>query len=91
MKNLPIAVLVVICLAVVSFAGLFAQNAETDASPAAEVRWQHMAYTHDAGAASTPNQQIYRLGREGWELVDVEIVSKDGKTVRTVYFFKRPL
>lgn len=90
-KKHLLAVVVVVCLAVVSFAGLSAQNAESDAPPAAQVRWQHLALTHDADSTPGPGSEINRLGRDGWELVDVEIISKDGKAVRTVYFFKRPL
>ena len=93
MTRHAIAVSVVICLAVVSFAGLFAQNAETDAPSAETIRWQHLALTHDAKQGTTDQplgRQINQLGRDGWELVDVETVTQDGTTTKTVYFFKRP-
>jgi hypothetical protein len=92
MKRNAVAVLVVICLAIVSFAGLFAQTADTDTPPAAKVTWQHLALTHDAKKATDQplGRQINQLGREGWELVDVETIIEQGTTAKTVYFFKRP-
>jgi hypothetical protein len=92
MKKHAIAVSMVICLAVVSFAALFAQNAEPERPAAGTVRWQHLALTHDAkqGATDQPlGRQINQLGRDGWELVDVETVTQEGTTVRTVFYFKR--
>lgn len=56
-------------------------------------RWEHLAMT--VGAASVPgdaetSRQIVKLGDQGWELVDVENISKEGTTTNLVYFFKRP-
>jgi len=55
--------------------------------------WEHMAMTVDAadgpGDAET-SRRIVQLGGEGWELVDVEALTKDGTTSKLIYFFKRP-
>ncbi|WP_372721258.1 hypothetical protein [Novipirellula sp.] len=55
--------------------------------------WEHLAMTVDAadgpGDAET-SRKIVQLGGEGWELVDVESLVKDGASVKLIYFFKRP-
>jgi len=54
-------------------------------------RWEHLALTQeDAGLGGGLSRQIIRLGNEGWELVDVTPIAKDGTTVKTRYYFKRP-
>ncbi|MHC4399448.1 MAG: hypothetical protein ACYTG0_07200 [Planctomycetota bacterium] len=93
MKKLAIAVSVAICLVVVAAASLSAQKAEPDAPADAPTSWQHLALSSDTekGVSGDPelNRRIIQLGREGWELVDVENVTRDGTTTKTVYFFKR--
>jgi hypothetical protein len=71
-----------------------AQSSRTAAATAGAVRpWEHMAMTIDAtdgpGDAET-SRRIVQLGGEGWELVDVESLTKDGTTTKLIYFFKRP-
>ncbi len=55
--------------------------------------WEHLAMTVDAtdgpGDAET-SRKIVQLGGEGWELVDVESLVKDGASANLIYFFKRP-
>lgn len=69
------------------------------ALPAAEpdgtehARWEHLALTHnDANVSSTGElpQRIIRLGNDGWELVNVSTVVKEGSTEKTIFYFKRP-
>lgn len=94
MKKLAIAASVVICLGAVLAAGLAAQNDESRAPADAPAGWQHLAMPHDtAQGVGTPelSRQINQLGRDGWQLVDVEGIVKNGTTVKTVYFFKRAL
>jgi len=93
MKKLAIAASVVICLGALLAAGLAAQN-ESRAPAATPAGWQHLALPHDTHqGVGTPelSRQINQLGRDGWQLVDVEGIVEDGTTVRTVYFFKRAL
>jgi hypothetical protein len=35
-------------------------------------------------------RQINQLGDEGWELVDVEIITNSGASSGKIFFFKRP-
>jgi hypothetical protein len=70
-----------------------AESSRTDAATAGAVRpWEHLAMTVDAadgpGDAET-SRKIMQLGGEGWELVDVEAMCKDGSTTKLIYFFKR--
>ncbi|GAA4465115.1 hypothetical protein GCM10023156_52430 [Novipirellula rosea] len=45
--------------------------------------------TDGPGDAET-SRKIVQLGGEGWELVDVESLVKDGASTKLIYFFKRP-
>ena len=72
----------------------FTLSAQSQSAPAAGARpWEHLAMTADAtdgpGDADT-SRRIVQLGGEGWELVDVEAITKDGATTKLIYFFKRP-
>ena len=56
-------------------------------------RWEHAALTHDSAIVSQDSDlsaQIVRMGNEGWELVSVTNVMKEGTTSQTVFYFKRP-
>ena len=80
-----------IALAVLLVA-LSAWQIESGAVQQSAQGWQHLALENDL-ADPANNQELSRrinqLGREGWELVDVENITKDGTTSKTVYFFKR--
>jgi hypothetical protein len=57
-------------------------------------QWQHLALAHDTaelGNDADLARQINKLGREGWEMVNVLNFSKDGSTNNTMYYFKKPL
>ena len=73
----------------------WAWAAATTAPPAVEPvnvqRWEHLALTQPrADLGGELSAQIVRLGDEGWELVDVVTISKDGDTETKIYYFKRP-
>jgi hypothetical protein len=54
-------------------------------------QWEHLAISHQgAGLSRELSQQINRLGNEGWQLVCVSMVDKEGTAERTIYYFKRP-
>ena len=54
-------------------------------------RWEHLAMTHDgADLSGDLSGQIVRLGNEGWQMVCVSPIAKEGTTVKTIYYFKRP-
>ena len=79
----------VVCMAALTLHVWAGSNAAEDKAP----RWEHLALTHDSadvGGDVKLSQQIVRLGNEGWELVTVSPVSKEGSTVKTIFFFKRP-
>jgi len=65
-----------------------------DSSEAAQdqvQQWEHLALSHDgAGLGGELSAQIMRLGKEGWELVGVIPIEKNGTTIKTHYYFKRP-
>ncbi len=87
-NRLLIAACVTVCLSYVVFAQGIAP-ASTDRMKA----WEHLAMAVDAANApgdAETSRRIVQLGGEGWELVDVETIVKDGSTTKLIYFFKRP-
>ncbi len=90
MRSLAIPVLL-LCVAV--SITTFLASPETAASQQddqATATWEHLALTQDdPGLGGDLARQINRLGDEGWELVCVVPVTKDGSTVKTRYYFKR--
>ena len=83
---------VLACIAVsVSMTLAFAGPGSAQQDQPSVEQWEHLALTHDdAGLSKDLSQQIVRLGDQGWELVCVTPVTKDGSTVTTRYYFKRP-
>ena len=56
----------------------------------AVTRWEHLALPHDrADLGGGLGKQINRLGNEGWELICVTPVAKEGTTEKSIYYFKR--
>lgn len=56
-------------------------------------KWQHMALTHNGADVSGDGNlsgQITKIGNEGWELVSVSSIIRNGTTEGTVFYFKRP-
>ena len=50
----------------------------------------HLALQHDgADLGGDFSRQIDRLGNEGWQLVWVSTVAKEGTTKRAIFYFKR--
>ena len=82
------------CLIVVLAACAFtASAAKPDADGPGAPRWEHLALTHDGADVGNHRElsnRIVRLGEEGWELVSVSTVTRDGTTAKTVFYFKRP-
>ncbi len=69
---------------------LAAPTAEEPDGPTGNVAWQHLALPHEgAGLDAELSRQINRLGDEGWQLVGVTPIAKEGTTVQTIYYFKR--
>ena len=82
---------IILCLLVVGSS--LAPGTHAASSMAKDTGWEHLAFSCDAtGGVSNPDtsRQIVQLGRDGWQLVSVEGVLKDGTTVQRVYYFKRP-
>ena len=96
MKNPTLKIVVALAVAAclgLSF-NLLAQDAAGDEPAKSGSAWQHLALNHDASKAWNDRelaQQINKLGRDGWELVNVLNFSKEGTTTSTIYYFKKPL
>ncbi len=81
------------CVAAFAAAAV-AQSADAPNDRPAAAGWQHLALTHEGESISGDpklSRQINQLGRDGWELVDVTSLTKDGTTTKIVFCFKRPL
>lgn len=79
-----------IAAAAVLYSAAHAQTA--DASNSAPARWEHAALTHDDAAVAGYGKlaaQINQMGDDGWQLVTVSTVVKDGATTKTIFYFKR--
>ncbi len=91
MKKIAIVLAIAVCLGIAFAAGLPAQN-DAPAPAAAAPTWQHLAFPVEGGKVfGNPqvSRQINQLGRDGYELVDVETIEREGTTVKTVFFFKK--
>ena len=92
--NARISILLIAAAAAVLFSVAWSSSSSRSTAATADaVRpWEHMAITVDAadgpGDAET-SRRIMQFGGEGWELVDVEALTKDGTTTKLIYFFKR--
>ena len=92
MKAPAFLIAAVVCLGLFAVSRLPAQLAEPPAKKPAAPKWQHLALTHELSSDPRKKkltEQIHKVEREGWELVDVESVDKDGTTVKSVFYFKR--
>ncbi len=70
---------------------LTASATQQDTGPVDGASWEHLALPHDgAGLGGDLSRQINRLGNEGWQLVCVSTISKDGTKEKAIYYFKRP-
>lgn len=91
MKTHSVYVLAIVVLIVVGF-GLSAPAVQPP-TPHTPQKWEHLAMTHQAATIDqTPelSAKIVQLGDEGWELVTVSGVIRQGETTQTIFFFKRP-
>ena len=70
-----------------------AQPTSASAPERAVKRWECAALTHDGAEVLGDEKlaaKIRGMGDEGWELVSVSTVVKDGTTTKTIFYFKRP-
>lgn len=52
--------------------------------------WQHLALHHALGEKPAElARRINTLGEDGWELVSVDSLAKDGTTTKSAHYFKR--
>lgn len=61
---------------------------------AAKASWEHLMVRREATKPLSDPEfaaTINRLGREGWQMVDVTTIAKEGSTSTLLYYFKRPL
>ncbi|MEN8773270.1 MAG: hypothetical protein ABF381_10505 [Akkermansiaceae bacterium] len=97
-SKLTIATVIIIAITLgLVFLPAQAQNqvAENPATAKAEAKkWQHLALSHDARKKFGNTElarNINKLGEEGWEMLNVLNFQEEGTTIKTVYYFKRPL
>lgn len=78
-----------IVLVVATFALTASAFQDSDARDT-KTQWEHLALPHQgAGLGNDLAKRVNRLGNEGWQLVCVTAVSKEGTTEKTIYYFKR--
>ena len=68
--------------------------AAVDENSATTDKWQYLAFKSKIEPDSPTvevGKTITKLGRNGWELVDIENHSEAGTTRKTVYYFKKRL
>ena len=74
-------------------ASLWAQETKNTTTESGIKKWQHLAF-EQAGNIITGDpklaKKINQLGNEGWELVNVETMVRNGSTYKSIFFFKRP-
>ncbi len=80
-------------LATIAYAWAQAPSKSTPSLAHTPKAWEHLAFEHPgASIQGDPKlaREINRLGKEGWELVDVEMSQQEGTTTGKTFFFKRP-
>lgn len=83
---------VLICLALLCIMTFPAHNNVSDAASDAATTWEHLALTSDLRQDAADREvgpRINQLGRDGWQLVDVENIHEAGTTIKAIYYFKR--
>ena len=71
----------------------WAQTPSDSVSPIKKQAWEHLAFEHKGHSIQGDPQlarQINQLGDDGWELVDVELITNAGTSSGKIFFFKRP-
>jgi hypothetical protein len=71
----------------------WAQSSADSPRPLKHQAWEHLAFEHKGPSIQGDpklGRQINQLGDEGWELVDVEIITNSGASSGKIFFFKRP-
>jgi hypothetical protein len=74
----------------------FVASAQPESKPGAAStvkRWECAALTHDGAEVLGDEKlsaKIIEMGNEGWELVSVSTIVKNGTTTKTIFYFKRP-
>jgi len=89
--NCLIVLSAAVCVGLMVASGMHAQE-DPPAPGVGAVQWQHLALTREVGenpAAHQGGAEINKLGREGWELVDVETFTTKGTTSQVVYYFRK--
>jgi len=84
-------VTILICIAIVG--RTLAAEHDGEHAPSARA-WQYMALEHDVTNGPLGGElgkTITKVGRDGWELVSTANYSREGTTVTTVFYFKKPL
>ena len=80
-------VTILVCIAIVG------KTLAAEHGPSAR-GWQYMALEHDVTNGPLGGElgkTITKVGRDGWELVSTANYSREGTTVTTVFYFKKPL
>ena len=92
MKSRINSLLLLCCVLLVPVTYALTASATQQGNPQDSVtRWEHLAMFHDrADLGGDLSGQIVRLGNEGWQLVCVSPIAKEGTTEKTIYYFKRP-
>ena len=83
-----------VALVCIVIAGTALAAAHDSDNPRSATKWQYMAFEHDVingPLGGELGKTITKVGRDGWELVSTANYLKDGTTVSTVFYFKRPL
>ena len=82
------------CICAIVAAKVLATEDGNDAVKSSAVKWQYLAFKSkiepDSPTAEV-GRTITKLGKDGWELVNVENHAESGTTTKTVYYFKRRL
>ena len=85
---------IIVSVGAVVGANVVAADHDKDNVKVGGIKWQYLALTHnivDNPPSNSLGKQITTLGQEHWELVSVENFSESGTTVKTVFYFKRPI
>ncbi len=79
-------------LGVVTLEAAQDQSDSTESTATKATQWQFASIKVPVDTPTSElGKQVLKMGRDGWEMITVTNLTKDGTTTHSAFYFKRPL